>query len=107
MSDKKNLISLELTGGSNLSYSFLLSKWYTGNNVGEIETLFSISETIPINNCEKILCLSINNSSNLIAICHEKIVSIYDNNWKELNPLLLRSTLPITHCEFDSTGQYL
>lgn len=107
MSESRNIVSLENAGGSNLAYSKLTQKWYTGNSVGEVETLLTSSETIPINNCEKINCVAISSSGSSIAICHEKIVSLYDNNWNETNPLLYRTTLPISHCEFDPTGQHL
>ncbi len=105
--DVPNIIELLSPSGCNLIYSSSTSHWYTGNTVGEIETLLVIAQTIPIENIENIHYLAINLKGNLIAICQEKIISLYDDNWCLQNSIFCRTILPITHVEFDSTGQHL
>jgi hypothetical protein len=107
MSQTNRNVTLESNSGTCLAYSSFSSRWYIGNSVGEVDPLFVTGESIPISNCERIQSLSINSQGTLIAICQEKSVSLYDEKWEEKNPILCRTTLPITHSEYDPTGQHL
>ena len=101
------VIELTLIGGNKLSYCCLKNKWFICNSVGEIIPFESLSETISLLNCEKIIDFVINQKKDLISICYEKYICFYNKQWEEINPLFLRTTLSITHCEFDSTGEHL
>lgn len=101
------LIESHQSNGTCLAYSSRSHQWYVGNNVGEVDVLFATGESKSINNCEHIQSLAINSTGDLIVVCHDKIVSLYDETWNEKNGFFCRTTLPITHSEFDSTGKHL